>query len=98
LGLHPGLHFERPRPPRLHFASIKLLNFYLNADTDPAFHSNVDPDPAFHSIADPDPAFHINADPYPAFHSNADPDPAFKNNAEPCRSGSATLVPIHLQI
>jgi hypothetical protein len=27
------------------FKSLKLLNFFFNADKDPAFHSNVDPDP-----------------------------------------------------
>ncbi len=33
-------------PPVLDFDPLKLLNFDLNANKDPAFHSNADPDPA----------------------------------------------------
>jgi hypothetical protein len=32
-------------PPRLHFETLKLLNFDNNADPDPAFHSYEDQDP-----------------------------------------------------
>ncbi len=32
-------------PPRLHFKSLKLLNFDFDADPDPAFHSSADPQP-----------------------------------------------------
>ncbi len=40
----------------LFYKPLKLLNFYLYADPDPAFHSNADPapDPAFQNNADPD--------------------------------------------
>ncbi len=41
-------------PQVLHFKSLKLLNFDLNADPDPALHSNADPDPASENNADPD--------------------------------------------
>ncbi len=53
----PGLHFHRPRPPRLYFEPLKTSKFDINADPDP--------EPAFHSNADPDPASasKINADP-----------------------------------
>jgi hypothetical protein len=60
-------------PPRLYFEPLKLLNFVINAD----------PDPAIHCIVDPDTAFRSNADPDSAFHSNSEPDPASKNNADP---------------
>ncbi len=39
-GLHfepPSPHCERPRPPRIHFQPLKVLNFDLFADTVPAF-------------------------------------------------------------
>jgi hypothetical protein len=50
----PGLHFEHPQPSsRLCFEPLKPLNFYFNADPDPAFHSNADPDPASKNYADP---------------------------------------------
>jgi hypothetical protein len=42
-------------PPRLHFELIKLLNYDINLDPNPAFLSNGD--------LDPDPACKINADP-----------------------------------
>ncbi len=32
--------------PRHYFDPLKLLNFDINADPDPAIHCNVDPDPA----------------------------------------------------
>ncbi len=47
--------YGRPRSSRLDFVPLKLLNFDLNADPDPAFHSNGDPNP--------DPASKNNADP-----------------------------------
>ncbi len=33
-------------PPRLHFEPLKLLNFDVNADPDPALPFNADPDPS----------------------------------------------------
>jgi hypothetical protein len=39
-------------PPRLHFESLKLLNYDFNADPDPAFPSNVNPDPASRNYGD----------------------------------------------
>jgi hypothetical protein len=50
----PRLLCERHRPSkRLYFErGLKLLNFDIIADPDPAFHSNSDPDPT--SNADPD--------------------------------------------
>ncbi len=44
----PGLHCERPGPPRLCFEPLKLLNFDFNENADP------DPDLAFTSNADAD--------------------------------------------
>jgi hypothetical protein len=41
-------------PPRLCSEPLKLLNFYFNADLDPAFRCNADPDPIFKNNADPD--------------------------------------------
>jgi len=48
-----SLHCQRPR---LHFDTLKLLNFDFNADPDldPAFPSNADPDPASKINAEPD--------------------------------------------
>jgi hypothetical protein len=39
----PSLHFDGPL--RLYFEPLKLLNFDINRDPDPAFHSNANPDP-----------------------------------------------------
>ncbi len=44
----PHLHFERPRPSRLHIEPRKLLNFDFNAEPDPSLLLNADPDPNFH--------------------------------------------------
>ncbi len=47
-GLHiksPRLHFEYPGHPQLHFEPTKLLNFYFNADPDPASKKTANPDP-----------------------------------------------------
>jgi hypothetical protein len=42
-------------PQRLYFEHLKLLNFNLNADTDPVFfHASADPDPDSKNNADPD--------------------------------------------
>ncbi len=38
----PRLYLESPRPSMLHYDFLKLLNFDLNADPDPAFHFNAD--------------------------------------------------------
>jgi hypothetical protein len=38
-------------PPWLHLESLKLINFDLNEDPDPAFHSNADPDSFSHSFS-----------------------------------------------
>jgi hypothetical protein len=67
---------------------MRLLNFDLNADPDPAFYSNADP--AFYSNADP--AFYSNADPYPAFYCNADPDLTFNSNADPIQLPKIMLI------
>ncbi len=42
-------------PLWLYFEPIKLLNFDVNADPDPALHSNSDSDPDSKINADPDP-------------------------------------------
>ncbi len=47
--------------PWLCFEPLELLNFYLNANPDPAHYSNANPDPALYSNADPDPAPKNNA-------------------------------------
>ncbi len=40
---------------QLQFEPTKLLNFYSNAEADPAFHIFEDPDPAYkNSVVDPD--------------------------------------------
>ncbi len=53
LSLHASI-MSGHGPPRLYFEPLKLLNFDINADPDPAIHCNVDPDPAFNSNAEPD--------------------------------------------
>jgi hypothetical protein len=68
-GLHsgpPGLQCERPgRPPPLHFAALKLLNFRydFNADTDTAF-----PSKANRNL---DSAFKVNG-----VHADPEPQPS----------------------
>jgi hypothetical protein len=42
-------------PQRLYFEPLKSLNFYFNADLDPAVHSCTDPDAASINKAGPDP-------------------------------------------
>jgi hypothetical protein len=56
----PGLHFglwasfgSFLDPPRLYFESLKLQNFVLNADTDPAYKDNADPYPQPGSLQAP---------------------------------------------
>jgi hypothetical protein len=52
----PVLHFVSVHgPTRLYFEPLKLLNFDLIADPDPAFQSNKDLDPALENNANPDP-------------------------------------------
>ncbi len=43
-----------PRPPRLCFEPLMLMNFDFNADPDSVFHANGDPDPAPKNNPDPD--------------------------------------------
>jgi hypothetical protein len=52
----PGLHYSIMSvhcPPRLHFEPLKLRNFDLNVDPDPAFRSNTDQGPAIQNNTNP---------------------------------------------